>query len=230
MHKFDLGALPFSEEKWEQKLSAESFAYHYQKHHKTYVDNLEKFLTKDLVAEYGLLESDLAFSAASWTGKNIDTVHDLSLIYVVKRSFEKFAQIEHRRIFNNAAQHWNHAFFWQSINPEAKLVSSPLAALIEKQWGAFDAFKKAFYDSGAQLFGSGWVWLVFDRENEKLEILQTGNAETPVTGNRFVPLLVVDVWEHAYYIDYRNKRVDYLAIIIEQLDWEFAHTNYVALK
>jgi len=225
-----IGELPFDAQKFEGKLSAESFAYHHQKHHKAYVDNLAKFLTQDVLDKYGISSQDLATAAATWHEKNIDTVHNFALMFIVKKSFEFSNETTHRRIFNNAAQHWNHAFFWQSINPEMKAVSSGIAKLIEQQWGTLDAFKKAFYDAGTQLFGSGWVWLIFDRENEKLAIVQTVNAESPITTERFVPLLVVDVWEHAYYIDYRNRRVDYLDTIINQLDWEFAANNFGAIR
>ncbi len=258
---FQLGELPFDEQKFQPKLSAESFAYHYQRHHKSYVDNLAKFFDLDLAREYGISEHDLAISAAAWSGKNIQTVHDLSLIYIIRKSYQHaieafersvsetisskleiddhnpidvvrsdLALTLHKRVFNNAAQHWNHAFFWESISHEEKSVPSKLIELIESQWGSFEEFKKCFYDNGTQLFGSGWVWLVFDMDTQKLRILQTMNAETPVTASRFVPLIVIDVWEHAYYIDYRNKRVDYLEQIINQLNWEFADQNLSAIR
>jgi len=264
LHLFELGQLPFDEHAFEPKLSAESFAFHYNKHHKAYVDNLAQLLTSNVLHEYGMNASDLLLAQAAWSGKNISTVHDLSLIYIMRKSYQasSSSRLEsvlvefmsnssanenanekqsdvirsdlslnlHKRIFNNAAQHWNHAFFWQSITHEEKNVSSKLVSLIEKTWGSIEGFKKAFYDMGTKLFGSGWVWLVFDKQTESLALVPTINAETPVVFDRFVPLLVCDVWEHAYYIDYRNKRIDYLDYIIGQLDWQFADENFNGIK
>jgi Fe-Mn family superoxide dismutase len=127
-------------------------------------------------------------------------------------------------LFNNAAQAWNHTFFWLSINPRGSEASHSLHQAVQKSFGGMDAFKKAFVEAGKNVFGSGWVWLVAD-DAGKLEITPTANAGNPLReGKR--PLLCVDVWEHAYYIDHRNARDIYLEQASERLSWRFANENY----
>jgi superoxide dismutase, Fe-Mn family len=128
-------------------------------------------------------------------------------------------------IFNNAAQMWNHSLYWNSLAPKAggKPPAGALAAAIDRKWGSFDAFKEAFTQSAVSHFGSGWTWLVKKPEGS-LDIVNTSNAATPLT-TADKPLLTCDVWEHAYYIDYRNRRPDYLEAFWNLVNWDFAAGN-----
>lgn len=126
-------------------------------------------------------------------------------------------------LFNNAAQTFNHSFYWQCLTPTPKTPSDKLAQQIEADFGSIEDFKKEFLHNATTLFGSGWTWLVLD--NGKLEILNTQNAQTPITSGK-KPLLVCDVWEHAYYIDYRNKRVDYLDGFWKLVNWNFVSNEF----
>ena len=128
-------------------------------------------------------------------------------------------------MFNNAAQVWNHTFYWNSLSPNGGgKPGGKLAAAIDRDFGSFDAFKEAFSTKATTLFGSGWAWLV-RRPDGKLAIVQTSNAETPLTGDD-TPLLTCDVWEHAYYVDYRNARPDYVKAFWDLVTWDFAAANY----
>ncbi len=128
-------------------------------------------------------------------------------------------------IFNNAAQIWNHSFYWNSLSPNGGgAASGSLAAAIDKKWGSFDAFKEAFTKSAIGNFGSSWTWLV-KKADGSVDIVNTSNAATPLTGAD-KPLLTCDLWEHAYYIDYRNRRPDYLAGFWKLVNWEFAARNF----
>ena len=127
-------------------------------------------------------------------------------------------------IFNNAAQVWNHTFYWNSMAPKSGgQPSGAVAAAISKKWGSFDAFKEAFTKSAIGNFGSGWTWLV-KKPDGSVDIVNTSNAATPLTGTD-KPVLTCDVWEHAYYIDYRNRRPDYLGAFWNLVNWEFAAKN-----
>lgn len=127
-------------------------------------------------------------------------------------------------IFNNAAQIWNHTFYWHSMAPNGG--GTPTGAIAEKineDFGSYDKFAEKFKAAGATQFGSGWAWLVL--ENGKLKVAKTGNASCPLTDGA-VPLLTMDVWEHAYYLDFQNRRPDYIATFLESLvNWDFANTN-----
>ena len=128
-------------------------------------------------------------------------------------------------IFNNAAQIWNHTFYWHSLSPKGGgKPTGALAAAIDKKWGSFDAFKEAFQKSAVGNFGSGWTWLV-KKADGSVDIVNTGNAATPLTTTD-TALLTCDVWEHAYYIDYRNRRPDYAKEFFELANWEFAAKNF----
>jgi Fe-Mn family superoxide dismutase len=144
---------------------------------------------------------------------------DLSLIDIIKKA-------PAGGIFNNAAQVWNHTFFWHSLKPQGG--GSPhgaLAAAIDKKWGSFDEFSKAFQASAVGNFGSGWTWLV-KKTDGTLDIVNTSGAGTPLTGTD-KPLLAIDVWEHAYYIDYRNQRPQFVKTVVSSLaNWEFAALNF----
>jgi Fe-Mn family superoxide dismutase len=127
-------------------------------------------------------------------------------------------------VFNNAAQVWNHTFYWSSLTPKGGgQPSGAVAAAISKKWGSFDAFKEAFTKSAIGNFGSGWTWLV-KKPDGSVDIVNTSNAATPLTGTD-KPVLTCDVWEHAYYIDYRNRRPDYLGAFWNLVNWEFAAKN-----
>jgi Fe-Mn family superoxide dismutase len=127
-------------------------------------------------------------------------------------------------LFNNAAQHWNHSFYWTSLAPKAGgKPAGAIAGGIDKKWGSFDAFKEAFTKSALANFGSGWTWLV-KKADGSLDIANTSNAATPLT-TADKPLLTCDVWEHAYYIDYRNRRPDYLGAFWNLVNWDFAAKN-----
>ena len=127
-------------------------------------------------------------------------------------------------LFNNVAQHYNHDFFWKSMAPNAGgKPSGDVAKKIDQDFGSFDEFKKAFVDGGATQFGSGWVWLVSD--GGKLKVVKTANADTPLTDGA-TPLAVCDVWEHAYYLDYQNRRPDFLNAFVDNLlNWDFVNEN-----
>jgi Fe-Mn family superoxide dismutase len=130
-------------------------------------------------------------------------------------------------VFNNAAQVWNHTFYWNCLSPNGGgAPTGALADAINAQFGSFDAFKEAFNKSGATNFGSGWTWLVKNADGS-LEIFNTSNAGTPMTSGKKA-LLTIDVWEHAYYIDYRNARPKYLETIWDKVNWEFVAANYAA--
>lgn len=128
-------------------------------------------------------------------------------------------------VFNNAAQIWNHTFYWNSLSPKGGgAPSGALAAAINAKWGSFDAFKEAFTKSAIGNFGSSWTWLV-KKADGSLDIVNTSNAATPVTGAD-KPLITCDLWEHAYYIDYRNRRPDYLGAFWSLVNWDFAAKNF----
>lgn len=141
-----------------------------------------------------------------------------------KLKLEEIVQKASGPIFNNAAQIWNHTFYWHSLAPKAGgEPDGALATAMKKKWGAFDTFKAAFTKSATENFGSGWTWLVL-LPNGDLDIVNTSNAQTPITGDA-KPLLTCDVWEHAYYIDRRNKRPEYLKAFWEIANWRFAASN-----
>lgn len=130
-------------------------------------------------------------------------------------------------IFNNAAQVWNHTFYWNSLSPQGGgEPSGKLAEAVRNKWGSFEAFKEAFSKAAVGNFGSGWTWLV-KKADGTLDIVNTSNAQTPLTGPD-IPLLTCDVWEHAYYIDYRNRRPDYVGAFWKIANWEFASKNFGA--
>ncbi|MEA5603664.1 superoxide dismutase [Nostoc sp. UHCC 0252] len=177
-------------------MKAETFEYHYGKHHKAYVDNLNK-LTEG---------TELA---------------DKSLEQVIKTSFQDSSKAG---IFNNAAQVWNHTFFWNSLKPNGGgAPTGDLAAKIDKDFGSLDKFKEEFSNAAATQFGSGWSWLIDD--GGTLKVIKTPNAENPLAHGKKA-LLTLDVWEHAYYIDYRNARPAFIKNFLDNLvNWDFAAEN-----
>ncbi|GAA6138602.1 superoxide dismutase [Fe] [Arenicella sp. 4NH20-0111] len=141
-------------------------------------------------------------------------------------SLEEIIRNSEGGVFNNAAQVWNHTFYWNSLSPNGGgEPTGALATAIDSAFGSFDEFKAKFTASATGNFGSGWTWLVKNGAGE-LEIVNTGNAGTPITDASITPLLTVDVWEHAYYVDYRNARPEYLKNFWELANWEFASANY----
>ena len=183
-----LPQLPYALDALAPFLSAETLAFHYGKHHQTYITNLNN-LIKGTEFESATLEEIVKKSSAG--------------------------------IFNNAAQIWNHTFYWLGFAPNAagedRLPSGALADAIQAKWGSFEDFKKAFNQSAATNFGSGWTWLVKQADGS-LSLVNTSNAATPLTSDA-IPLLTCDVWEHAYYIDYRNSRPNYLESFWKLVDW-----------
>jgi len=188
---FTLPKLPWDEAALDPVVSARTIQLHHGKHHKAYVDK-----TNELVAGTSLADKPLE-----------DVV----------RAAEK---AKDQKLFNNAAQAWNHAFFWNCLKPGGGKPTGDIARRLDSDLGGHDAFRKAFAKAAVECFGSGWAWLV-DR-NGKLEIVATSNAATPLTQDA-TPLLTLDVWEHAYYVDYQNRRPEYVeAVIAKLLNWEFA--------
>jgi superoxide dismutase, Fe-Mn family len=140
-------------------------------------------------------------------------------------SLEEIVKKSSGGVFNNAAQIWNHTFYWNSLSPKGGgAPSGKLADAINAKWGSFDAFKEAFTKSAVGNFGSSWTWLV-KKADGSLDIVNTSNAATPVTTSD-VPLITCDLWEHAYYIDYRNRRPDYMGAFWSLVNWEFAAKNF----
>jgi superoxide dismutase, Fe-Mn family len=191
-----LPPLPYAENALEPIITAKTMSFHYGKHHKAYVDNLNKLIAG---TEYAALSLEKIITSTA--GKP-----------------EKAA------IFNNAAQNWNHTFYWKSMSPKGG--GEPPAALkskIEAAFGSVDACKKELASTAVSQFGSGWAWLVF--EGDKLKVVKTANADIPMTKG-LKPVLVIDVWEHAYYLDYQNRRADYVNAMLDKLiNWEFALQN-----
>ena len=188
--------LPYAENALEPYISARTIGFHYGKHHKGYIDNLNKLIANTEFA-------------------------DLSLEKIVTATAGKS---DKTAIFNNAAQSWNHAFYWQCLKPNGG--GEPSAALkkqIETSFGSLEACKKELTTASLTQFGSGWAWLV--RDGQKLKVIKTANADTSLERG-MKPLLVIDVWEHAYYLDYQNRRADYVAAVLDKLiNWDFAAKN-----
>lgn len=199
---FTLPDLPYAKDALAPHISSDTLDYHHDKHHAAYVNKLNGFVEgTDLAAK--------------------------SLEDVIR---ETEGKADKTGIFNNAAQVWNHTFYWQSMRPNGGgKPGGDLAKAIDRDFGSFDKFKDAFSEAGAGQFGSGWAWLVL--KNGKLDVRKTPNAETPLTEAGATPLLTMDVWEHAYYLDYQNRRPDYISSFLDHLvNWEFAAENLAAAK
>ncbi|HUH91889.1 MAG TPA: superoxide dismutase [Casimicrobiaceae bacterium] len=188
--------LPYPEDALAPIISARTVALHHGKHHKGYVDK-----TNELI------------SGTEFEGQALERI-----------VLATAGKPEHSKLFNNAAQAWNHAFYWRSLKPKGGgAPTGDLAAKIESAFGGLDALKKKLATAGVERFGSGWAWLVSD--GKTLKVVSTPNAEVPFTKGE-TPLLTIDVWEHAYYVDYQNRRADYLQAVIDKLlNWEFAAEN-----
>jgi Fe-Mn family superoxide dismutase len=192
--------LPYGGNALEPVISAHTISFHYSKHHAGYVDTLNKLVESTSFAGQPL--EDIVLGAA----KDPKTA----------------------AIFHNAAQVWNHNFYWLSMEPKGGgEPAGKLKRSIESDFGTFKDFRAAFTKAAVGEFGSGWVWLIVNREG-KLEIAVTGNADTPLTDDK-KPLITLDLWEHAYYLDFQNRRADYIASWFDKLvNWRFAEQNLVA--
>lgn len=190
--RITLEALPYAEVGLEPYISAQTVRLHYGKHHAGYVKG-----ANSLVAGSG------------FEGKSLEEIIKVTA-----------GKKEHEDIFNQAAQAWNHAFFWQCMRPGGG--GSPkgsLAKKIQDSFGSYGAFKAEFTATASSQFGSGWVWLVLD--GDKLKVMKTSNADTPLA-HKLKPVFTIDVWEHAYYLDYQNRRTDFVTKVLDHLaNWDF---------
>ncbi len=191
-----LPELPYAKDALAPVISPNTLEFHYGKHHKAYVDNLVKLIAG----------TDLA---------------DANLETIIKKVAGDSAKAG---IFNNAAQAWNHTFYWKSLKRGGGgAPTAAVAAKITSTWGTYEKFAEELKNAGATQFGSGWAWLVLD--GGQLKITKTANADTPIAHGQ-KPLLTIDVWEHAYYLDYQNRRPDYLTAVIGKLiNWDFVNAN-----
>jgi Fe-Mn family superoxide dismutase len=191
-----LPPLPYADNALDPVISAHTLSFHYGKHHKAYVDNLNKLI-----------------AGTPLEGQSLEAI--------IKESAGK---ADKAGVFNNSAQIWNHTFYWNSLKPNGGgAPPAALAKLIERDFGSLDALKKELATAATTQFGSGWAWLASD--NGKLVVSKTSNAELPMTKGQ-TALLTIDVWEHAYYLDYQNRRPDYATAVIEKLlNWQFAADN-----
>jgi Fe-Mn family superoxide dismutase len=191
-----LPELPYAKDALAPVISANTLEFHYGKHHKAYVDNLVKLITG----------TDLA---------------DAELETIIKKVAGDSAKAG---IFNNAAQVWNHTFYWKCLKRGGGgAPTGAVATKITATWGNYEKFAEELKNAGVTQFGSGWAWLILD--GGQLKITKTANADTPIAHGQ-KPLLTIDVWEHAYYLDYQNRRPDYLAAVIGKLiNWDFVNAN-----
>ncbi|MCX6807610.1 MAG: superoxide dismutase [Patescibacteria group bacterium] len=192
MSAFEIPTLPYSTSALNPYISARTLEFHYGKHHVNYMENLNK-----LIAETEMENLDLT-----------------SLI-------QKTANEDHRiNVFNNAAQAWNHTFYWRGMKQGGGgQPSAELEELINKSFGSLEKFQEEFKKTALNHFGSGWAWLII--EDGTLKVMSTSNADTPIAHGQ-KPLLTIDLWEHAYYIDYQNRRAEYIDMFINKLiNWNF---------
>jgi Fe-Mn family superoxide dismutase len=191
-----LPPLPYADNALDPVISANTLGFHYGKHHKAYVDNLNSLI-----------------AGAPLEGQPLEST-----------ILESAGKADQAGVFNNSAQIWNHTFDWNSLKPNGGgTPPAQLAKLIERDFGSLDALKKELATAATTQFGSGWAWLASD--NGKLVVTKTSNAELPMTRGQQA-LLTIDVWEHAYYLDYQNRRPDYANAVIDKLlNWQFAADN-----
>ncbi|HEX5237084.1 MAG TPA: superoxide dismutase [Sphingomicrobium sp.] len=194
---FQLPELPYDKNALEPQMSAETLDYHYGKHHRAYVNKTNE-----------LVQGDGELSGAS-------------LIQVVKEA----KRAGNNKLFNNSAQLWNHSFFWQCLAPaQGQQPDGKLAKLIEDGFGNTDSMLQKLHEEGVNHFASGWAWLVLDRGS--LRITSLHDADTPIVHDGMVPLFTLDVWEHAYYIDYKNERPKFATAVLQNIvNWDFVGQN-----
>ncbi|KAJ3219187.1 hypothetical protein HDU67_002183 [Dinochytrium kinnereticum] len=196
---YTLTALPYALDALAPAISAETLDFHYNKHHASYVTKLNT-----LVASSPLKDS--------------------SIEEIVKKDRSTLPA----GVYNSAAQAWNHSFYWESLAPLKENVHTPserMAALITKSFGSYDAFKTKFTDAAAGHFGSGWAWLVQEKSTGLLKVIDTHDAVSALSDPTVTPILTCDVWEHAYYIDFRNARPEYIKTWWSLVNWSFAEKN-----
>ena len=185
---FQLPTLPYALNALEPYISSKTLEFHYCKHHQTYVDNLNKLTEGTVFA-------------------------NMSLEEIIKKTYGKE---ETSGIFNNAAQVWNHTFFWHSMTAQGgKEPEGELKDKIIKKFGSYEQFKEEFKTAATKQFGSGWIWLA-EAEKGDLQVIKTSNADTPIAHN-MTPIITCDVWEHAYYLDYQNRRAEFVSAFLDHL-------------
>lgn len=194
-----LVSLPYDEHELEPFITKQTIQFHYHKHHAGYVQKVNELIENTDMRNKSLEEIIMLSSQSS----------DLT------------------GLFNQSAQVWNHTFYWNSLCPVShqQPLDKELEEAINRDFGSVNALKEELVKRGLAQFGSGWVWLV--KENNQLKVVSTSNAQTPLTNENQVPLLTIDVWEHAYYLDEQNKRADYLKNVVDHiLNWDFAARNF----
>ena len=199
---FELPALPYAHDALEPHIDAQTMQIHHGKHHQAYVDNANK-----------------ALEGTEWANASVEEV---------VKSLDKLPEGIRGPVRNNAGGHANHALFWSILSPNGGgAPSGELAAAIDAELGGLEALKAAINDAGVKRFGSGWAWLVVD--NGKLAVTSTPNQDSPLTEGK-TPILGIDVWEHAYYLKYQNRRPEYLGAIWNVIDWDAVAARYAAAK
>ncbi len=197
----EVPVLPFTQDALEPVISARTLSFHHGKHHLGYVKKLNSLLPD-----------------SPFQGKTLEEIVRASA-----------GHSQHEAIFNNAAQVWNHTFYWHSLAPSNRTgtPSDAFVAAMQKAFGSIDAFRAALLDVSLKQFGSGWSWLV--AEKGTLKVVKTANAETPLTEAGVTPLLTVDVWEHAYYLDWQNRRGDYVKALLEKVvNWQVVSERFAS--
>ena len=190
----ELDKLPYPNDALEPFISERTMSIHYGRHHKAYVDKLNSLI-----------------EGTRYAGLTLDEI-------IVRARLKNDTDI-----FNNAAQAWNHDFFWKSMSPNGGKPDGKIRDMVDREFGGMEAFREQFRDAALGQFGSGWVWLVLDQG--KLCIMTSGNADTPA-GTELVPIIALDVWEHAYYLDYQNGRRQFAETFLDNLiNWNFANSN-----
>ncbi|MDU4559051.1 MAG: superoxide dismutase [Negativicoccus succinicivorans] len=200
---FTLPELPYAYDALEPVIDKETMQFHHDKHHDTYVNNLNKALEK----------------APEWAAKDIEEI---------VADWDNAPEEVRQAIRNNGGGHYNHSLFWQMMTPvkDSKLEGA-IQAQIENDFGSFDAFKKEFGAAATGRFGSGWAWLVWN--GKKLAVVSTPNQDNPLADGQ-KPLLGIDIWEHAYYLKYQNKRADYVDNFFKVINWKFVNELFAAAK
>ncbi|MDR3646238.1 MAG: superoxide dismutase [Candidatus Babeliales bacterium] len=200
-YPYTVPTLPYEYKSLEPYIDEQTMKLHHDAHHKTYVDNLNAVLVDNKKLQAKDLE---------WLLRNLNTIEDTQTQTTIK---------------NNGGGHWNHSFFWKIMAPDCqKLSNKKLMKEIKKQFGSFDKFKDQFNAAAKKVFGSGWAWLCVD-QNKKLVIITTPNQESPISQG-LEPILGLDVWEHAYYLKYQNKRIDYISSFWHVINWRQVEMNY----
>ncbi|MEK6842506.1 MAG: superoxide dismutase [Nanoarchaeota archaeon] len=192
--------LKYAYDSLEPWIDKETMMIHHDKHHKTYVDNLNKALAE---------HSELHDKKVEWLLQNLS----------------KIPETIRTAVKNHGGGHYNHSFFWECLKKDTKPKGEVLKAIL-RDFGGYEGFKEKFKQAAITQFGSGWAWLVLNPTTKKLEIMQTHDQESPITYGK-IPLLVVDVWEHAYYLKYQNRRPEYVDAFMNVINWEKVNENYL---